>query len=202
MTYEACLKLFKVYRKCENFEDLIDKSMLESRMLTWLILFYLRDPRGGRGERELFRRAWKHILNKEFSKKHVFALMELVGDYGRYDDLCVISTMKGGRHAMSVIKQTLAKDMENLVRGSKVSLLAKWMPTENGSIDKKTKFVERYTKYTGITRREYRDTNKTLRAHLRTVIHSCSNNYKFKSLGEILTSERYGEVIYQLKGLT
>ena len=200
MTNEGRIELFNVHRHCVYFEDLIDKSMLESKQDTWVILFYLRDPRGGRGERDLFRRAWQHILNKEFSKKHVYALMELVGDYGRYDDLCVISTMKGGRHAMSVIKQTLAMDMENLALGSKVSLLAKWMPTENGSIDKKTKFVERYTKYTGITRREYRDTNKTLRTHLRTVIHSCSSNYKFKSLGEILTSERYEDVVYKLKG--
>jgi hypothetical protein len=84
------------------------------------VLFYLRDIRGGQGERSVF----KYILNQldeDFANK----IVQYIPEYGRWDEVPINKT------TAEMIAFQLGKDMEDMKAGKSVSLLAKWMPSEN-----------------------------------------------------------------------
>ena len=68
-------KLFKYLEKASE-EDIID---------TFIICFNVRDPRGGKGERDIGRKMFTWLfLNKPEKFEKVF---HLIPEYGRWDDL-------------------------------------------------------------------------------------------------------------------
>lgn len=105
--------------------DLFKKAFAEDRLKAIRILFYLRDVRGGQGERDLFRTCleWLGTAHTEVFEK----LIKYVPEYGRWDDLFF-----DNEKAFEFIYSQLLSD-------SKVenpSLLAKWLPTANASSPK------------------------------------------------------------------
>lgn len=103
------LKLFKL-------------AFAEDRLLAIRTLFYLRDIRGGQGERDLFRICleWLGTDYPEVFEK----IIEFVSEYGRWDDLFFDNDK-----CFDLIKSTLKSDSIS----ETPSLLAKWMPTINAS---------------------------------------------------------------------
>lgn len=94
-------------------------------------VFYARDVRGGLGERRTFRAILKYM-----AERHPEALrlnLDLIGVYGRYDDLyCLIGTPM--EHEMwAAMKRQFEEDRRNLAEGNAVSLLAKWIKTADAS---------------------------------------------------------------------
>ena len=106
----------------EQALDLFQKAFAEDREKAVKILFYLRDVRGGQGERKLFRTCleWLGTTYPEVFEQ----IVQHVPEYGRLDDLFFDNDK-----CVSLIKSQLATD-EN---AEKPSLLAKWLPTINGS---------------------------------------------------------------------
>ena len=51
-------------------------------------MFFLRDARGGMGERRIFRAVLKELANRNF--EYVPRMLPLIVEYGRYDDLFVL----------------------------------------------------------------------------------------------------------------
>ena len=107
----------------------------ENPMLAVLWLFYARDCREGCGERRTFR-----IIFERFCRENPGAavkLLPLLPFYGRWDDLtgvffgdvpCVVRDA-----ALTIIRKTLASDMDAKQEKKPVSLLAKWLPSGNTS---------------------------------------------------------------------
>lgn len=153
------LNLIKYYKYLE-------KSSKESLRDTFILVFHIRDCRGGKSERCLGREGltWLFInFPKNFMKvaKHI-------PTYGRWDDLlclfpnvlhlkniqyvntnwcCKINDRKFSiikkcqEDIVSIVGRQLMEDINNMNKGEPVSLCAKWCPTENDSLDKRHKVV-------------------------------------------------------------
>lgn len=101
---------------------LFQSAFAENREKAIRILFYLRDVRGGQGERELFRHCLEWV-GSNFPE--VFEqIIQLVPEYGRWDDLFFDNDK-----CFDVIKNQINKDKIS----ETPSLLAKWLPTINAS---------------------------------------------------------------------
>lgn len=161
------------YRK-RNDEDcilLFKNALEENETLALKCLFYLRDCRGGQGERRFFRVCYKWLAQKhaDIARRN----FELISEYGRYDD--VIYALIGTpleNDALEFIKNQLALDLECKTP----SLLAKWLPSENASAVKTKKMGNIIREYLGMTHREYRKTLSILRERINLLERLMSAN--------------------------
>ena len=161
------------YRK-RNDEDcilLFKNALEENETLALKCLFYLRDCRGGQGERRFFRVCYKWLAQKhaDVARRN----FELISEYGRYDD--VIYALIGTpleNDALEFIKNQLALDLECKTP----SLLAKWLPSENASAIKTKKMGNIIREYLGMTHREYRKTLSILRERINLLERLMSAN--------------------------
>lgn len=102
--------------------DLFKKAFSEDREKAVKILFYLRDVRGGQGERTLFRTCLEWLgttYNDVFEQ-----IVQHIPEYGRWDDIFF-----DNGSCIELIKDQLHEDVDN----EAPSLLAKWLPTINAS---------------------------------------------------------------------
>lgn len=113
--------------------DMFRKAFNENPIWAMRWLFYCRDAREGLGERNLFRvclvdLAWNGMAEK------VNNLMPVIAEYGRFDDMWELLEVPACRRAVvAVIKAQKAMDDANYLSNKPVSLLAKWLPSENAS---------------------------------------------------------------------
>lgn len=155
-TDEDCILLFK-------------NALEEDETLTIKCLFYLRDIRGGQGERRFFRVCFNWLAKNypEIARRNLVNLAE----YGRYDDLyCVVDTPVE-KDMFNLIKEQLEKDIQSLNAGPNegVSLLAKWLKSENAS-SKETKRLGNKTRIAlGLTHKAYREILSALRTRINIV---------------------------------
>ena len=154
----------------------------ENPMIANKFAFYLRDIRGGVGERKIFRAylRWLAENKPEVAK----AIISLVPEYGRIDDLwCLLDTnLKDDVCAWA--KRQIEMDIEAVENGKPASLAAKWMPSCNTSSKETRRYAEIIRNYLGLTPRQYRKTLVTLRAYLDVVEVKTSSN-------------RWGEIDYE-----
>ena len=95
------------------------------------IAFYARDVRGGLGERRTFRTLMQYMAER--CPGALRPNLDLVGVYGRYDDLyCLVGTPLEG-DMWAAMKKQFEEDRRNLREGNAVSLLAKWIKTADAS---------------------------------------------------------------------
>ena len=145
---EDVILLFK--NAFEEFPDLAMKC-----------LFYLRDARGGQGERRFFRVAFRWLCRNY----PTIAIKNLnnVSEFGRWDDLVYATEGTGVESAaFNIIKHQLALDLECKTP----SLLAKWLPSQNASNSETKRLGRKLAKYLGMTSREYRKTLSALRERI------------------------------------
>lgn len=122
-------------RICRLFADAYKEDALRATKL----VFYARDIRGGSqiGERRVFR-----VLIKYMAEYHPEALrpnLDLVGVYGRYDDLYELIGTPLEDDMWAAMKKQFVEDMKNYHEGNAVSLLAKWIKTADASSEKTRK---------------------------------------------------------------
>lgn len=83
----------------------------EDPMVAIKFLFWLRDCRGGNGERRIFRECLKWLA--ENKPDITMAILELVPEYGRWDDLWVLlDNTQLKDDVIDLIKKQLHKDLE------------------------------------------------------------------------------------------
>lgn len=157
-TDEDCILLFK-------------NAYEENPELALKCLFYLRDCRGGQGERRFFRVCFRWLCSYDpaAARRNLIHLSE----YGRWDDL--IYTTFGSElmwEAFKIIQHQLALDVECKTP----SLLAKWMPSENASSWETKKMANELRKYLGMTHKQYRKTLSILRARINVLERLMSAN--------------------------
>ena len=134
-TNSACLDLFSLCggmrNNIDNLRKLFVKAYGENAILAIKILFYMRNIRGGLGERNSFR-----VLLKELATYYPTAAKQIVyavPNYGRWDDLLVLLDTSVKDDAIKLIKMQIELDKDAMENGKEVSLLGKWLPSINTS---------------------------------------------------------------------
>ena len=122
------------------FKELFEPAVFENPELALKNLFYLRDVRGGNGERQIFRdclegffRNIKKYKLGKITNSRVKNFLKLIPEYGRWDDLIELNTYSKTFENIkcSIIKDQFIADMKNALADKPVSLLAKWFPVYN-----------------------------------------------------------------------
>lgn len=123
-------------------------------------LFYIRDCRGGQGERRFWRICMKWLAkeNSEAAERN----LKHIPTFGRWDDLYVFVGTPLENAALSFIKEQLALD----VQCKTPSLLAKWLKSENASSKETRKLAMKTREYLGMTHKQYRKTLSILRERI------------------------------------
>lgn len=127
--------------------------------LKWL--FFARDVRGGLGERKLFRVALKSISD-ELDER----VIDWIIEYGRYDDLFVLLDTSLEKAVVTKISKQLAEDVENKEEGKSISLIAKWLPSENTSSKETVALARKLIRILGLKAGTYRKLLSDLRKYI------------------------------------
>ena len=158
---------------------LFDFAFNEDKVYAMKWLFFARDVRGGLGERRLFRICYQRLvdLDIDYFMKNLINISE----YGRWDDLVSllgISSVTDER-IITIIKSQLKQDLYNYDNGNNVSLLAKWLPSENASSVHTKRFAKNIRKLLGLSSKKYRKMLSLLRKYLDVVeVKMCSNEWE------------------------
>ena len=146
----------------------------EDKVLAMKWLFYARDVRGGLGERRLFRVVLADLVNS--NPEMVIPLINLIPEYGRYDDLWrLLDNKESAKVVLELIDKQLIEDLNNMKAGKSISLLPKWLPSCNASSAQTKKYAKQIYKALGLTEREYRKVLSRLRKYLDVVEVKMSN---------------------------
>ena len=138
---------------------LFKNALEEDESLALKCLFYIRDCRGGQGERRFFRVCMKWLAQEypEIARRN----LEHIAFFGRWDDLYTFVDTPLEKDTFNLIKKQLILDMSCKENG--ISLLGKWLKSENAS-SKETKTLARITKESlNLTSKEYRQMLSKLR---------------------------------------
>ena len=167
-TKSALLDLFAMGAAMRERSDvdvinIFKNALIENPSYALKCLFYLRDCRGGQGERRFFRVCMKWLAdNYPAEARRNLAHIPL---YGRWDDLYVFVGTGLEDEALQIIKDQLALD----VQCKTPSLLAKWLKSENTSSADSRKLAHRTREYLGMTHKQYRKTLSILRERINIV---------------------------------
>ena len=147
-------------RSDEDVLLMFQKAYRENPLYALKCLFYIRDARGGQGERRFFRVCMKWLANNE--SEVVIRNLKNVPEFGRWDDLYVFDGTAIEDEAYTLIKEQLALD----VQCKTPSLLAKWLKSENTSSAKSQYLGMKTRKHLNMTPRQYRKTLSILRKRI------------------------------------
>ena len=115
----------------ERVETLFAEAYREDPLLATKIVFYARDVRGGLGERQTFRTIICYMA--EHHPEALLANLDLIGVYGRYDDLYSLIGTPLEDAMWAAMKAQFEEDLKNLHEDKAISLLAKWIKTPDAS---------------------------------------------------------------------
>lgn len=147
-------------------------AFAEDANLAMKWLFYVRDVRGGLGERRTFRAIYSR-LPKQIGER----FLHFIPEYGRYDDLIFLVTCPQYQNAViDLIRIQLGKDIENMKAGKGISLCAKWMPSINTSSAQTRALGHKIAKKLGLSLKQYRKLLSRLRKYTNVVETKMSAN--------------------------
>lgn len=141
-------------------------AYLEDKRLALKALFYVRDVRQGKGQRKTFRDIMFWLAKKD--GKVFDALVPFVPEFGRWDDL---TRLAGFRSVQKFVKETFFNDLKS---SGGVSLLGKWMPSENASSKETKELAVRWMSVLELTPKQYRQALTYLRTKVLLVEQSMS----------------------------
>ena len=172
-TMNHCLDLFATIgglRHAEEHEIInrFTRAYIENPNTAMKVLFYVRDVRGGLGERRVFQTILKDLCFTHTAS--VVKNVEWIADFGRYDDLLVLLDTPCEDAAIKCLKTRLEKDVAAMKSESHdISLLGKWLPSVNTSNVDKVRLGRKLAKAFGLSEREYRKTLSSLRKKLNII---------------------------------
>lgn len=133
-------------RSNDDIITMFKDAYAEDPTLALRCLFYLRDIRGGQGERHFFRVCINWLANEY--PKEMQHLISFVAEYGRYDDLFALFDTRCEDEMMGYIKWVIDYDKDHLVY--------KWMPSINASSRDTQERGRKFARAFDMTEREYR----------------------------------------------
>ena len=157
-------------RSCttEEKEIMVSQAYAQNPEAALKLLFYVRDVRGGYGERDTFRIMLRHMASMipvESMEKNLWAIME----FGRADDLyCLVGTPCEGI-MWKFMRSQFELDYANMKEGKSVSLLAKWIATPDSKVEKTKELGKLTAKHLGYnfkTMREFKIKLRELRRYI------------------------------------
>lgn len=148
-----------------DFCDLMESC--ESMETIARYIFYIGDIREGLGERNLFKICLKEFL-KYLSEEIIEKILKLIPEYNRWDSLWKLVTDDEElfNEVLSIINNQLLFDLTNQEKGKSVSLIAKWLPSENASSEKTKQMARKIYRGLHLTSKEYRVVLSTLRKYI------------------------------------
>ena len=179
-TLNACLDAFgSLGAMRHTYEgriiEIFSKAFYEDRETAMRMLFYMRDIRGGQGQRRIFREIVKWLA-KSYPQLVIENLKNFL-EFGRGDDLlCLLDCKWTKPQVLKFIATQIQEDMVAKKLKKPCSLLAKWLPSENASSAETKRYANIIRKGLGYTPRQYRKTLSTLRAYLEVVETKMSAN--------------------------
>ena len=102
-----------------------------------------------------------------------------IPEFRRWDDLIYITYgTKAWSAAVNIVKEQLKMDMDSMVRSEKtgISLLGKWMPSENASSQKTIEVARQLRKDLDMTAKQYRKMLSALRERIKVLERLMSAN--------------------------
>ena len=157
-------------RSDEDIIVMFEKAFKEEPIYALKCLFYLRDVRGGQGERRFFRVAMKYLAR--YNAKVVRRNLEYIPEFGRWDDLYVFVGTALEEDAFDIIKKQLKLDLQCKTP----SLLAKWLKSENTSSKESRKLGNITRQHLNMTHKQYRKVLSLLRERINIVERLMSEN--------------------------
>lgn len=169
------------YRKAsaEEIERDFGRVYYENPLLAVKFLFWVRDIRGGAGERRTFRVCLKWLA--EHKPEVAKAVIPLVAEYGRYDDLLPLLDTNLRYEVSSYYKKQLKEDNKRRKLEQPISLAAKWIPSLHTSSDESRRYAKMLCEDFGWDEQKYRKRLAKLRKYLDVVERKMSA----KEWGEI-----------------
>jgi hypothetical protein len=128
--------------------DVIDafiKAYAEDRLLAMKMLFYARDVREGLGERKIVKTIFAHLARNH--KDDIEINFDIISEYGRWDDFYAFVGTPLEAKAFAKMKSQFDSDLQNLKEGKNVSLLAKWLKSQNTSSNESKRLGRLTAKY-------------------------------------------------------
>ena len=161
--------------------DIFDQAFAEDKALTLKWLLFLRDVRGGAGERKSFREFALHLFNKHPKLALKFLDYVNIAEYGRWDDYVWLWDNVKDKDVKNIIAITLSAiiniDLEAMSRGENISLASKWMPSNNTSSKETRRLANKLAKEVfKVSPRQYRKMLSKLRKYLDVVEVKTSAN--------------------------
>ena len=147
-------------RSDEDVILMFRKAYQENPVYALKCLFYIRDVRGGQGERRFFR-----VVMRDIAKNYTDAArrnLKFVPEFGRWDDLYVFVGTPLEADALQIMKDQLALDVECKTP----SLLAKWLKSENTSSVESRRLGNITREFFGMSHKQYRKTLSILRERI------------------------------------
>ena len=150
-------------RSDEDCIVLFQKAYEEDPTYALKCLFYLRDVRGGQGERRFFRVVckWLAATHTESMRRN----LKYVPEFGRWDDLYVFVGTKLEKETFALMASQTALDLQCKTP----SLLAKWLKSENTSSAESRALANKTRIAFDLNHRQYRKMLSYLRAKINVV---------------------------------
>lgn len=154
---------------------LVSKAWYEDRTTCLRNLFWIRDVRGGAGERRFFRIAIKYLA--DLDPQGMANVIGFIPEYGRWDDLLIFEGTSSEEYAMSLIDKALTDGN---------GLCAKWIP-------RKGTFASKLKGFMGLSPKGYRKKLVELTKVVETQM--CANVWENINYGHVpsLAMSRYGK---------
>ena len=162
----------------EEIIALFDKAFYEDKKYAMKWLFFARDVRGGLGERRLFRICYRRLVDLDIEL--FYNNLDIIYEYGRWDDLVSLIGISEvtDEHIIIIIDNQLKADISNMKKNNPISLLGKWLPSENASSETTKKVAKRVRKLLGLSSRKYRLMLSELRSYTNVVeVKMCGNEW-------------------------
>ena len=157
-------------RSDQDIRQKFAAAFKEDKLLATKMMFYAGDIReGGLGERRTFR-----ICLRWMAENHsdiVLKNLELIPHFNRFDSLFELVGTKCESAMWEMVAKTLTEDVRAMKSSTTtkhipVSLLAKWMPSENTSSEKTRALAAKAIRALKLTPRKYRKMLSALRKHI------------------------------------
>lgn len=154
-------------------KTLFRKAYAENKQLAIRALFYLRDVRGGQGERALFRVLFKELIRMDLEVAE--AVLGFVPEYGRWDDVISVYGLMP-ETARDLVRSQFLLDINNYEDGKSISLMGKWLPSENASSANSRVMARQIASDLEMSNREYRKAVVKLRKRIGLLEQQMSTN--------------------------
>lgn len=150
--------------------DKFVKAYYENSVLAMKWLFYLSDVREGLGERRSFRVIMNYLAEQH--ENIALAVLQFIPEYSRWDNLIELidcNNANVSNRVLEIVKEQLTADKQSMNVNKPISLLGKWLPSENASSKNTKRKAEIIRHYLGLSSCEYRKQLSKMRKYLDVV---------------------------------